>query len=421
MMMMSSSCFASGLFGGADAAMLHVGPEYTPHDGSLGLSGFSPDDGAAPAGQLQLARAAPAALSPEEAHGAYGVANGYGPSPSDVTVALPPTAAAKLAGDPGRSWIQEQYYCPTWPSGEGFRDPFTAAARELSLRLAAESSSTGTAVSLPDHSSDVSCSGLTHASSGLFPPPAYGGGAVEPHFSQVLSRSGYAHIVQQTLDEFVGYVLQGVAAGATGEASCPHPSSGSSITTPSFQSVFPSSEEHQQQKLRSDLLKLLQLVSSRSVSLFLFGTSSSRHIGPLSRKGILVSDKTLQMDQRCNQCLDEMQSAACKFGSMVRPGGGALSAPLAHSAVSATHRRLRARIVAEIAAATPTAQRGRDQSSSVSLADRERRWESAFIQKHWALRQLRRGDQQSWRPQRGLPEKSVSVLKAWMFENFLRP
>jgi hypothetical protein len=57
----------------------------------------------------------------------------------------------------------------------------------------------------------------------------------------------------------------------------------------------------------------------------------------------------------------------------------------------------------------------------VSLADRERSWESAFIQKHWALRQLRRGDQQSWRPQRGLPEKSVAVLKAWMFENFLRP
>jgi hypothetical protein len=120
--------------------------------------------------------------------------------------------------------------------------------------------------------------------------------------------------------------------------------------------------------------------------------------------------------------MDEIQSAACKYGSLVRPGGGALSAPFAHGAVSAMHRRLRARITGEIAAATRRGDQPSSSSSlSLTLADRERSWESAFIQKHWALRQLRRGDQQSWRPQRGLPEKSVAVLKAWMFENFLRP
>ena len=27
----------------------------------------------------------------------------------------------------------------------------------------------------------------------------------------------------------------------------------------------------------------------------------------------------------------------------------------------------------------------------------------------------------SWRPQRGLPESSVSVLRAWLFEHFLHP
>ncbi|GJM98164.1 hypothetical protein PR202_ga15149 [Eleusine coracana subsp. coracana] len=238
-MMMGSGCFVRSSTVGADAATLHVVPEYAPHDdsgGSLfGLGGFSADvdDGAALAGQLQLA--------PQSVYG-------YGPSPSDVTVALPPAVAAKLAGDPDRGcWVQvqEQYYCPpAWLSG----DPFTAAARELSLRLAAESSSTrGTGASLPDQSSDVSCSGVTHASSGLLfqQPPAYG---VEqgprPHFSEVLSRSGYAHIVQQTLDEFVGCLLQDVA-GATdgtvvGEPSCcPLPSSSSSITTPSsYQSMM---------------------------------------------------------------------------------------------------------------------------------------------------------------------------------------
>ena len=129
----------------------------------------------------------------------------------------------------------------------------------------------------------------------------------------------------------------------------------------------------------------------------------------------MVPTTWAQLDQRCNQCVDEIQSAASKYGGMV--GGGALLAPFAHRAVSAAHRRLRARITGEIAAAS---RRGAP-PPPLTLADRERSWESAFIQKHWALRQLRRGDQQSWRPQRGLPEKSVAVLKAWMFENFLRP
>ena len=38
-----------------------------------------------------------------------------------------------------------------------------------------------------------------------------------------------------------------------------------------------------------------------------------------------------------------------------------------------------------------------------------------------ALRQLGMMQQQAWRPQRGLPELSVSILRAWLFENFLNP
>ncbi|RLN13023.1 homeobox protein ATH1-like [Panicum miliaceum] len=393
---MMSGCFVSsggGSVVGADTPVFH--------DGSFGFgepadvaASFLVDGGSMLAGQLQLIRsAATQSVSPEEMRGgAYG---SYGPSPSDVTVAHAPNVA-KLAGETEGSWIHEPYYGPTWFSGDGFRDPFAAAASELSLRLRAESLPAGAVkVSLPDQSSEVSCSGLTHASSssaggGVFRPPCGGGEMARPgplHFSQVLPRwSGYAHVTQQTLDEFVICLLQDVAvfpgsAGGGGEASCPLPMSSCSNRTSSNASAFLGSEEHAHQKLKNDLEKLLQL-----------------------------------LDQRCNQCVDEIQSAASKYGGMV--GGGALLAPFAHRAVSATHRRLRARITGEIAAAS---RRGAPPSSSLTLADRERSWESAFIQKHWALRQLRRGDQQSWRPQRGLPEKSVAVLKAWMFENFLRP
>ncbi|KXG20197.1 homeobox protein ATH1 isoform X2 [Sorghum bicolor] len=418
---MTRNCFVSGDGSdiiSADAAPLFHVPEYTPSSGfgfvgepaaaDIAASSFPADGSVLLAGHQLLRATALQSVSPEEtthAGGAYGVTGGgsysysYVPSPWDVTVAHAPRMAKQLsiAGEPAEGgWIHESsYYCPTtWFSGHA---QFAGApASELSLRLRAGSSPTAGAVSasLPDQSSEVSCSGP-----GLFQPPCGAGGQVvrqvPMHFSQVLSRwSGYANIAQQALDEFVGCLLQDVAgfAGFTtggGEASCPLPSSSCSKTTSSSDpnpSMFLGSEEHNH-KLKNDLQKLLQI-----------------------------------MDQRCKQCMDEIQSAACKYGSLVRPGGGALSAPFAHGAVSAMHRRLRARITGEIAAATRRGDQPSSSSSlSLTLADRERSWESAFIQKHWALRQLRRGDQQSWRPQRGLPEKSVAVLKAWMFENFLRP
>ncbi|KVH91419.1 hypothetical protein Ccrd_006559 [Cynara cardunculus var. scolymus] len=46
---------------------------------------------------------------------------------------------------------------------------------------------------------------------------------------------------------------------------------------------------------------------------------------------------------------------------------------------------------------------------------------SSLLRKHWAHQRLRGKGQQLWKPQRGLPEKSVSVLREWIFQNFLRP
>uniref|UniRef100_A0ACD5WYC3 Uncharacterized protein n=1 Tax=Avena sativa TaxID=4498 RepID=A0ACD5WYC3_AVESA len=416
-----------------------------------------------PANQLVWAAAAPspASMSTEEMNDdAYAVVPGescstvhsvlppaatspdffqYGPS--DVTVAQPSKMAKLVTGEPHCSWfhdgpgaasIHDPYYITAFPAGTSFRDPLAAAANGLSLRLGAHSSSV-TMASLPDQSSEVSCSGLTrlssegfgyqqphqtsraaHASTGLLQLPPYGDGELQDvyphvysrpaHFSQVLPRSGYAHIAQELLNGFAGCLLRDVTESMADDSVSGVGSEASlllSARTPSSvrsnRLVLPSDEHRQDaadggrwieaQRVRNDLLKILQL-----------------------------------MDQRCNRCFDDIQTTATKFSSMVAhpvPGGGGggviAAPPFAQRAVSAVYRRIRKRITGLVMVSG-----GRGEQPS-SLADKERSWESSFIQKHWALHQLRRGDQQSWRPQRGLPEKSVAVLKAWMFENFLRP
>lgn len=38
-----------------------------------------------------------------------------------------------------------------------------------------------------------------------------------------------------------------------------------------------------------------------------------------------------------------------------------------------------------------------------------------------AFHQMGMMEQEAWRPQRGLPERSVNTLRAWLFEHFLHP
>jgi hypothetical protein len=141
------------------------------------------------------------------------------------------------------------------------------------------------------------------------------------------------------------------------------------------------------------------------------------------------------MDEKYYRCLEEMQSTTAKFSGLMQPsgssmgggGGGSVCAQFAHRAVLSAYRALRRRITGEIMAAAgrPEHQHPhRAEPSVVSGVKTEQQsgsWdESAFIQKHLVSRR-RALPPQDWRPQRGLPERSVSVLKTWLFENFLHP
>ncbi|WVZ77252.1 hypothetical protein U9M48_025139 [Paspalum notatum var. saurae] len=368
----------------------------------------------------QLFAAAPA-LPPEEMDEAYGVAAGDSSVPASVrfpghsgamAVWSPPPSKKPYGiwtgagGGPRAVSAHEpyRYHHAGHPDVGGLHYPSggagASAASELSLTLRSSSSS-DTALNAGEQQSS---SGASRAGSALtevlYPRPR---SRPAPHFAVVVARSRYAAVAQEVLNDVVGHMLDGVA-GVDGAA---RPSSGSAGAASAVSSnrLMASSDDgdgdagarwgaEAQRVRRSDLLKMLQL-----------------------------------MDQKYNQCLDEIQSTTAKFNTLMHSGAGVVSnggicAPFAHRAVSAVYRGLRRRITGEIMAAAAAGRAtcwGESSSSVTAGGDMERSWESAFIQKHWAVQQVRRGEQQCWRPQRGLPEKSVAVLKAWMFENFLHP
>ena len=59
-------------------------------------------------------------------------------------------------------------------------------------------------------------------------------------------------------------------------------------------------------------------------------------------------------------------------------------------------------------------QQARGETSRLRFIDQQ-------LRQQRTLQHLGMMQQHPWRPQRGLPERSVSVLRAWLFEHFLHP
>ncbi|KAL3500690.1 hypothetical protein ACH5RR_039783 [Cinchona calisaya] len=119
------------------------------------------------------------------------------------------------------------------------------------------------------------------------------------------------------------------------------------------------------------------------------------------------------VDDRYNECLDNIHTVISAFHAVTELDPP-IHARFALQTISFLYKNLHERISNHILAM------GTYSSQGVARKD-EKSFEASFFQKQWTLQQLKRKDNQLWRPQRGLPETSVSVLRAWMFQNFLHP
>ncbi|XVF89106.1 hypothetical protein PTKIN_Ptkin19aG0104000 [Pterospermum kingtungense] len=277
-------------------------------------------------------------------------------------------------------------------------------SNEPSLSLAMTLPAVISGNNIPDQSSEINCSGAnpcclnttrlgSEQTSGNAKELSLSYGSDGPvQVSHLISGSRYLHAVQEILAQIATYSLENldqmsIAPGAT------MPFSSSCLTgrgmAPMDPNDLPDIDGNTEVQLEVEV-----------------------------RKRALEAKKTqllalLQVvDDRYSQCLDEIHTVVSAFHAATELDPQ-VHASFALQTISFLYKNLRERIGSQILAMGATFDSG-------CTSGREKSFQSSFIQEQWALQQLRKKDQ-LWRPQRGLPEKSVSVLRAWMFQNFLHP
>lgn len=254
------------------------------------------------------------------------------------------------------------------------------ASSELSLSLATTEPGVGSRTNIPEKSSEISISNATKE-------PSLGYGLRRPVYpdqcSNLISGSRYLQGIQEILAQIASYSLANLDFSTETRTRTNRPffsTQGMQMTSPNelpgLDRSFSSQTESASQKRaavanRTKLLSLLQVV-----------------------------------DDRYTQCLDEIHTVASAFHAATELDPQ-VHARFALQTISFLYKNLRERISNQILA----------MGASFDTVGKE----NSFFQEQWALQQLKKREHQLWRPQRGLPEKSVSVLRAWMFQNFLHP
>lgn len=122
-----------------------------------------------------------------------------------------------------------------------------------------------------------------------------------------------------------------------------------------------------------------------------------------------------EVDRKYKLYCQQMQCVASSFEIMAGGGAATCYTAVALQTISRQFRRLRDAIRQQIQV---TRKRLGEKNPGVGLArlkyvDQKAR-EERSLQQFGVIRQ-------PWRPQRGLPESAVSILRAWLFEHFLHP
>ncbi|KAL0392011.1 UNVERIFIED_CONTAM: BEL1-like homeodomain protein 2 [Sesamum radiatum] len=130
-----------------------------------------------------------------------------------------------------------------------------------------------------------------------------------------------------------------------------------------------------------------------------------------------------EVDTRYLRYCEQMQAMVYSFDSIVGQGAAAVYTGLAQKAMSRHFRCMKDAIIGEVKVSCE-ALGEKDVSVGSGLTKGETPRLKLLEQKYRqqkALQHMGMLDPESWRPQRGLPERSVNILRSWLFEHFLHP
>ncbi|KAG6501897.1 homeobox protein ATH1-like isoform X1 [Zingiber officinale] len=339
-----------------------------------------------------------------------------------------PSYHVKKSSQPG--W---NFHDSNWSFGHAYDNPALAPGSELSLSVGSCQPCLTDTGNIADQCSEISCSAVTQvtsADSSRCPTEfrasndanrisfhdfclgvthkendAYTEKPTRNHssshfvqLSHILSRSKYLRAVQEVLAEAAAYALSDYNNMddslnlIDGEAK-------------NFSSSCSSTPEH------PITVSELLLAFGQTEPL---DNADAQKCQEANRKKSELLTMLQLVDHSYKHCSEQLQNVKASFVSLIQSSIADRHARFVLHSVSSLYKSLKRRITSLIIliAQQPVAE---------NLKGKERNLESSLLQKQWALQQLRKSEHQSWRPQRGLPEKSVSVLRAWMFENFLHP
>uniref|UniRef100_A0A5B7ANF2 Putative BEL1-like homeodomain protein 1 n=1 Tax=Davidia involucrata TaxID=16924 RepID=A0A5B7ANF2_DAVIN len=126
-----------------------------------------------------------------------------------------------------------------------------------------------------------------------------------------------------------------------------------------------------------------------------------------------------EVEQRYRQYHHQMQIVVTSFEQAAGFGSAKSYTALALQTISKQFRCLKDAISSQIKATSKSLGEedclgGKIEGSRLKFVDHQ-------LRQQRALQQLGMIQHNAWRPQRGLPERAVSVLRAWLFEHFLHP
>ncbi|XP_076930727.1 BEL1-like homeodomain protein 7 isoform X1 [Bidens hawaiensis] len=201
--------------------------------------------------------------------------------------------------------------------------------------------------------------------------------------SRAVSDSKYLKAAQQLLDEIVN----------VGKALKQHNSKKESIdelnVTPSNQQESNELSPAEKQDLQNKLMKLISMLE--------------------------------EVDRRYKQYYHQMQIVISAFEVIAGSGAAKPYTALALQTISRHFCCLRDAINSQIKVTHRSLGESDSTTDGKGVGISRLRFVDQQLRQQRALQQLGMMQQHTWRPQRGLPETSVSILRAWLFEHFLHP